>query len=107
GDCLLKNTQPVFNRENTISLVHNGQVEVYKPVDDGVDDSQSMEQIFDSKYILEVFCKTFKQTDSVFRSVKAVHDTVKGSYACIILIKDLGIIGFRDPRGIRPLVFGV
>ena len=86
GDCMLKNTQPVFNREKTISLVHNGQVEVYRPTDGGVEDSLSTEHLFDSKYILEVFCKTFKQTDSIFRSVKAVHDTVKGSYACVIMI---------------------
>ena len=106
GACTIKNTQPVMNKDNTISLVHNGQIEVYKASESG-NTSDSTEHIFDSKYILEVFCNSFEQTDSIFRSVKAVHDTVKGSYACIIMIKDLGIVAFRDPRGIRPLVFGV
>lgn len=114
GECTLKNTQPVFNEDNTISMVHNGQVEVYNgdcnvngDVNVNGHGSMNVEDIFDSKYILEVFCREYEKTKSVFRSVKSVHDTVKGSYACIMLIKDLGIIAFRDPRGIRPLVFGV
>jgi amidophosphoribosyltransferase len=105
GECKLKNTQPVLNKSKDIALVHNGQVEVYSSSLDE-NSSQSIEQMFDSKYILEVFESAFKKTKSIFQSVKTVHDTVKGSYACIIMIKDLGIVGFRDPRGIRPLVFG-
>ena len=107
GGCSLKNTQPVFNKDNTIALVHNGQVEVYKPTEDTLNESESTEHLFDSKYILEVFDDAFKKTKSIFRSIKRVHDTVKGSYACVLMIKDLGIVGFRDPSGIRPLVFGI
>lgn len=100
GDCSLENTQPVFNDDMTMGLVHNGQIEVFSSIDN------SKEQIFDSKYILQVFEKAFKQTQSIFRSINVVHNTVNGAYACILMIKDLGIVGFRDPRGIRPLAFG-
>lgn len=101
GECSLNNTQPVFNKNETIALVHNGQIEV-----SGVGDEKN-KSIFDSKYILDVFDRAFSQTKSIFKSINIVHDTIKGAYSCVLMIKDLGIVGFRDPNGIRPLVFGI
>lgn len=45
--------------------------------------------------------------DVVFRSMEEVMQKCQGGFAGVYLINGFGLVGFRDPYGIRPLVFGV
>ena len=44
--------------------------------------------------------------DTIFSSVTALNDQITGGYACVSMISGVGILAFRDPNGIRPLIFG-
>ena len=45
-------------------------------------------------------------TSIVFEAGKEMMQKAKGAYSCIALVKGVGLVGFRDPHGIRPLVLG-
>lgn len=44
--------------------------------------------------------------DKIFTAIKRLNTRAKGGYAVVSLIANYGLIGFRDPFGIRPLVLG-
>ncbi|MEO5810699.1 MAG: amidophosphoribosyltransferase [Rhodanobacter sp.] len=44
--------------------------------------------------------------DHIFKAVAGLHARASGGYACIALILGYGLVAFRDPHGIRPLVLG-
>lgn len=69
----------------------------------------------DSELLLNLFAEyltkntretDFDMTEAVFSSITSVMQSCKGGYAGLYLINGFGLVGFRDPNGIRPLVFG-
>ena len=67
----------------------------------------------DSEVLLNIFAHELgKQKaiipspENLFKAVSKVHVRCDGAYAVVALITGAGILAFRDPKGIRPLVIG-
>lgn len=58
--------------------------------------------------LADSFSKDIDRYDAqyVFEAVENVMDCVTGSYSAVSIIKNVGMVAFRDPKGIRPLVMG-
>lgn len=46
------------------------------------------------------------EINDLWAAMEKIFDVCRGGYACVVLINGVGILGFRDPLGIRPLVLG-
>jgi amidophosphoribosyltransferase len=44
--------------------------------------------------------------DIIFQAVSGVHRRVRGAYAVVAMVAGHGMLAFRDPHGIRPLIVG-
>jgi len=108
--------QPFYvNSPFGVALGHNGnltnamelQKELFR------DDLRHLNTNSDSEVLLNIFAHELHQSSSlqlgpqdIFKAVSAVHKRVKGAYSVVALIVGQGILAFRDPYGIRPLIYG-
>jgi len=108
--------QPFYvNSPYGIALAHNGNLtnagdlkaHLYR------EDLRHINTDSDSEVLLNVFAHELQERDKlrigaedIFAAVRGVHRRCRGAYACVVMITGVGIVGFRDPHGIRPIVFG-
>ena len=109
--------QPMYvNSPYGISLAHNGNLtnsgELAKEL--FFAEMRHLNTDSDSEVLLNIFAHELAKQKAIkpmpehlFQAVSKTHIRCAGAYAVITLITDVGILAFRDPLGIRPLVIGV
>jgi len=108
--------QPFYvNSPYGICLAHNGNLTNSDALkrDLFIEDLRHLNTESDSEVLLNVFAHELQQmrklrleVDDIFNAVSALHRRCRGGYAAIAMINGVGILAFRDPHGIRPVVFG-
>ena len=97
-------------------MAHNGNVTNYRELKQEL--CEKYHRILDSDCDLEVILNIFAQElgdqkvrdlrpEHVFKAVEGVFKRAKGSYSVVAYIAGEGLLGFRDPFGIKPLAYGV
>lgn len=108
--------QPLYvNSPYGITLAHNGNLtnaeslakELYEK------DRRHLNTDSDSEVLLNIFAHELQEftkpvltPDDIFDALKAVYHRCQGAYAVVAMIAGHGMLAFRDPNGIRPLVYG-
>ena len=98
-----------------IILAHNGNVVNYRELRTELFDTyhRLLNSDCDAEIILNIFAQALGQRrkktagpEDVFAAVKSVYAQVRGSYSAVAYIAEQGMVGFRDPYGIKPLAYG-
>jgi len=109
--------QPFYvNAPFGIVLGHNGNLTNYATLKKEVIDKdlRHLNTTSDSELLLNVLAheliqeKADKQLkpEQIFKAVKRVYKRIEGGFAVMAMIAGHGLLAFRDPNGIRPLVIG-
>ncbi|HFC92637.1 MAG TPA: amidophosphoribosyltransferase [Leucothrix mucor] len=116
GSSSASEAQPFYvNSPYGITMAHNGNL---------TNDAELKKEMFrqdrrhintdsDSEILLNIFAQELQKQDvyrikpeNVFEAVSGVHKRCLGAYAVTAMITRDGLVGFRDPNGIRPLIYG-
>ena len=111
-----EDAQPfLVNSPFGIIMAHNGNVVNYAELGKILFEKyhRHLNSDNDVEVVLNVFAQelveqkaTELKPQHIFNAVKEVYKKVKGSYSIIAYIAEQGIVAFRDPYGIKPLVYG-
>src|ERR1700733_4565152 len=108
--------QPFYvNSPYGICLGHNGNLTNARELTEVLvrEDRRHLNTSSDSEVLLNVLASELERVGTprvtpadVFAAVNAVYRRCRGGYAVTAMVIGHGILGFRDPNGIRPLVIG-
>ncbi len=116
GSSSAAESQPFYvNSPYGIALAHNGNLTNAAELAESIfkADLRHINTNSDSEVLLNVFAHELQRLgqlvpteEDIFYAVRQVHRRCVGGYAVIAMITDIGIVGMRDPFGIRPLCYG-
>jgi amidophosphoribosyltransferase len=111
-------SQPFYvNSPFGITLAHNGNLTNSEALKKELFqlDFRHVNTNSDSEVLLNVLALELERAahharldaDAIFTAVAGVHRRCRGAYAIVAMIAGYGLVAFRDPFGIRPLIIGV
>ena len=99
-----------------VAMAHNGNVTNFLALKREFSlDGKPLTSSCDLEAILFVFARSLDERlvagerltkEDVFDAVRAVFEQVKGAYSVVAAVPQVGLVAFRDPYGIKPIVFG-
>ncbi len=116
GSASSAEAQPMYvNSPYGIALAHNGNLTNTEKLLEELfrDDMRHINTRSDTEVLLNVFAHELQQRramqagpQEIFAAVQGVHERCRGAYSALAVIVGCGMVAFRDPNGIRPLVYG-
>ncbi len=111
-------SQPFYvNSPFGITLAHNGNLTNSEALKQELFqlDFRHVNTNSDSEVLLNVLALELERAahharldaSAIFTAVAGVHKRCRGAYAIVAMIAGYGLVAFRDPYGIRPLIVGV
>ena len=108
--------QPFYvNSPYGITLAHNGNLTNVDELKQGLyeSDLRHINTESDSEVLLNVLAHELHisgtlnlSAEEIFTAVSVTHTRLQGAYAVVAMLTGKGVLGFRDPCGIRPIVYG-
>ena len=109
-------SQPFYvNTPYGLSLVHNGTLTNATVLRQSLwqSDLRHVNTDSDTELLINVFAHELRHrhqkqltTEQIFAAVNAVHQRCQGAYAVVAMLNSYGLVAFRDPNAIRPLIIG-
>ncbi len=115
GSSSAAEAQPFYvNSPWGLALAHNGNLtNAVNLRNTLINSRRHINTTSDSEVLLNIFAAELDKVagnklaaDDIFNAVTEVHQKVSGAYGVVSLVIGHGLVAFRDPNGIRPLVLG-
>jgi amidophosphoribosyltransferase len=116
GSASTAEAQPFYtNSPFGIALAHNGNLtnseelkdELFRVARRHVNTNSDSEALLNAfAHELDIHADMHVNPDHIFRAVANLHRKIRGGYAVVAVVIGHGLVAFRDPHGIRPLVMG-